>query len=173
MEGWNTHQISDLQSSLTSLPLSLSLSLAPIHTVAGAPSRMRGLPFMMGECITSLHGFAAITAALFRQQRIILGSNSSDRSVNNAMVVDVSLQRSGSWSMNCVSTLVFIDPHKAKLWDVAVEEIPLTWPMPTLTAVITKDGVSVQLLGLDFAKHLKPTLTSLGAPAYVLCHLNI
>jgi hypothetical protein len=32
-----------------------------------------------------------------------------------------------------------------------------------MTALTTKDGVSVQLLGLDFPKHLLPTLRAFGA----------
>jgi hypothetical protein len=129
---------------------------------------------MMGECITALHGFAAVNAALLQQERIRLASSTATSSTpqnkgssSGSVVVDISLQRSGAWCLSCICTLVLLDPHKAKLWDVAVEEIPLSWPLPTMTAVITSDGVSVQLLGLDFPKHLKPTLMSLGAPVYV------
>jgi hypothetical protein len=117
---------------------------------------------MMGDLIASLHGYAAISSALLRQLRV--SKYDGLEKATQSVVIDVSLERCGVWSAGCLSTLLFGDPPKALLWDVAVDEIPFSWPLPTLTAIVSSDGVSIQLLGLDLPKHLKPTLDSLDAP---------
>jgi len=114
----------------------------------------------MGELITSVHAFAAASSALLQQHR----RAAANAAAGGAVAVDVSMERAGVWSAGCMVTWLAVDAHKAKLWDAAPSRIPATWPIPTLTAVTTSDGVCLQLLGLDFPKHLMPTMRALKAP---------
>ena len=66
-----------------------------------------------------------------------------------------------------MSTWVSCDPHKGKLWEIPPSLITERWPVPTLTSITSKDGVSIQLLGLDLARHLLPTMNGLNVPKTV------
>jgi hypothetical protein len=147
---------------------------------------VRPLPQSLGELIGAVHAFAAATGLLLRAQRVAAAAAAAGEAAGAAVgaplgddasggasggVADVSLERAGLWSAGVLATWICVDPHKAKLWDVEPARCAVAYPIPTMNAVVTADGVCVQVIAPSCARtktqrfHLLPSrvLTDLFA----------
>lgn len=114
------------------------------------------LPQQMGAIVSSNHLLAGIGLALFHLTR-----------TGEGQLVDANLLRMGTWSnIPVISVLSQVDMFGRKRY--SKEGSAERNLGPTFTAYRTKDGMWIQLLGLDAAKHLMPFLSALGIKVPVL-----
>lgn len=127
--------------------LASSLSGVPISRVSMPPPHF-------GELVTAIQLFAGAACALFHQLRTGEGQRT-----------DVNLVRAGLWGQCCVGLVtVPRDPNKLALFSKDPATRRATFLVPTAHCLRTRDGVWVQLLGAELARHFWRTVKALRVP---------
>eukprot|EP00906_Rhabdomonas_costata_P011320 RCo016069 len=115
------------------------------------PSPPPPLPLQMGELMGSIYLMAALGAALFHLYRTAEGQR-----------VDINLLHVATWCNAILGSLVQKDPPKVVIFDRPPQERRNDWPVPTANCFRTKDGMWLQMLGVELPRHLMKTLRGLG-----------
>lgn len=124
----------------------------------GGTDRMPRLPPReMLDQMASFSVLAGTSAALFHKRR-----------TGEGQFVDVSLLRAGLYTLAANYLMMQHDPIKMDFFGgMGLVERRLRWPNPVTLSYRTKDGVWLQMLGVEMTRHLVPTMKVFGLRAYV------
>lgn len=117
----------------------------------GRASQTLPLPLQAGELISSFFVASGISAGVFHQMRFGKGQ-----------LVELNLLRCATWCNQTTQTCTTYDPEKLDLFCLDSSDQRNIFPVPTANSFLTKDGVWIQLLGVDLGRHLHKTLSALG-----------
>ena len=115
---------------------------------AGSP------PIIPTECaslLCAMYALAAVSVGLFHQCRTGQGQR-----------VVLNLEGVGAFLNQLITAMCWKDRDKLVLVKVPHSEFAQIFPIPTFASFQTKDGVWVQLLGVDLPRHLPKLLRALG-----------
>jgi crotonobetainyl-CoA:carnitine CoA-transferase CaiB-like acyl-CoA transferase len=109
------------------------------------------LPDRAGDMMVATSVFAGTMAGLFHQRR-----------TGEGQLVDIAEVRHAAFCMASMYGVFYKDPEKLKMFLIPPKDLALNHPLATYNAYMTKDGVWVQLLGLDIGRHLPKYLRVFG-----------
>eukprot|EP00164_Ancoracysta_twista_P012776 GFYU01020152.1.p1 GENE.GFYU01020152.1~~GFYU01020152.1.p1 ORF type:complete len:238 (-),score=49.20 GFYU01020152.1:216-929(-) len=101
--------------------------------------------------VCSFHLLAGVSAAYFHRQR-----------TGEGQLVDVNGLRCGIFAMQVKLALGLKNPKIMELMNQDAKEARTYFPVPTANSFKTKDGVWVQMLGVNMPKTLSPWLSALN-----------
>lgn len=114
------------------------------------------LPTQFGGLNCSFHALAAAMAGVFHQKR-----------TGEGQLVEINLLACGTWSMIQSFAMATRDPEKLELVQKDPDKMREESPVPTVGSFRTKDGLWLQLLGVDPKRHIPIILKALGIRAAV------
>jgi len=103
------------------------------------------------ELVCSVYVCAGLSLALFHKSR-----------TGEGQLVELNYLRLGIWSCQVFGTLCAKDSSKYDALILPPSQFGDSCPVSTFNSFQTRDGMWVQLLGVDIARHLGRTLKSLG-----------
>jgi len=115
------------------------------------PAVPKILPLEHGELSSSFHVMAGAMAGLFHLRRTGEGQR-----------IEVNMLKCGMWAMMQTLTMLMKDERKLSLAQMSPEEFHMKYPVATANSFRTKDGMWIQMLGIDFKRHLPIALNALG-----------